>query len=1069
MNESIKGCTALYNFLEKLDVNKNEESYGLVIRHLHAIAPQLKKLDVRREFFTVECEIQLNELSKSITAPFKPIEIGLSDNQLYSLFVHITENEMKAEVSYLCALFVYSQLNTTLLTGHTASPNVKTNRARLRVFIEKVNKQSILLNEYTESDNNIADAEKLLADVIKDDKIEEHKKTAILLGNIYKAVIGNNDFSVMNQKKIGPVEPKPINKRYKGTVKPASGGSGKVTETGDISDIYNFSKTVYVDKPGADAGAAITYEVYETPETSLMNINEAKRFAQTKSAMENNYPQNHQRVLKNKEAKYFYKKLLCQFELVDGLEQKKSILGMIFILLIGLDDTWLHDIVIVDEINDYHQLNQGKILISTLGYMQFYQIEIPHAYTPTKSDFPFLVSKKNQVLTLPLPLTIIPILLEIKTMMNSPDFSVDKVIYEVEFTKMRTKLKRRFTNDKLREFSFNLYYRQSNNDEVVATLLKPVSPYLIPSSCYYTSVNSIELEETHVDGFTSVFGECAPLHNNDYDIYIGSKLCINAEKIQQWLLTLKSSNENNIKGNRTIESLVLAHNNYVLYVSTVLLITTGHRPVNDVFDNRNHIFIDDGFALIGDKAVSKNHDLRLVVLCETAKQQIKFYQEHLKNMSNRISKFDTDTHLNVAGKLKALIDPNTKQSLPFLLLLDINVKGGIQTAGVCKKDIENYWSELGLPANFYRHFMCTALKNNKNQRVLINFFMGHFSIGQDVLSPFSPIKPKLVVEKLSTEIEKIVKKLNLQAVKGMSDGKNNLNEPDSSINIPSFFPTKSLFGISKRFENRKIKVQKAKKSASKYLESKHPNFYLNTKKTLSDFALDKMRDHAMSESTGLKSLILNEFNIAIKKRARLSHRKPERLFFLMSGHEKSTLINDSALRAQQFLVFKEIILRVAINKIAPTKENKKKCVDKLILVYLHCLSKDLPYILSIADFHHLIKQEHTLVKGALCFEFTFKNHGLVRYFPNSQSASLIQKLKLNLSKSVPSKKTIDKALGKIMVKLHKQNTLFPKSLIQLKKVAQTGWIFNDSPLFHAYRNKEVCHPLPIDIRNLENK
>ena len=1064
MDEPIEYSTELGNFFKKLGFNENEINFGLCVRNLNAVASDLIKLDSKREFFTTECEKQLKELSENITGPFKPVNRGGLGNELYRLFVHIAENEMTEEVGYLCALFVYSQLNTLLITGHTASPNVKTNRSRLRVFIEKVSKKAILLNEYSESENSIVDAEILLADVIANDKIEEHKKTAILLGNIYKAIRGNNDFSVMNKKRVGPAEPKLSVKRYKGPVKSTGGRGGKTPEKIDITNIYNFSKTVYAEEPTIEASSAIVHEVYETTETILYDRKEAKRHTQTKSAIENNYPQCHRRVLKNKEAKYFYKQLLVQYEQAIEYEQKKAILGMLFVLLLGLDDTWLSDIVIVDEINDFQQLDKRKILVAITGYFQFQQIELPHAYQPKKQNFPFIVSQENQLLTLPLPETLIPLLIDFKSMTSSSKFNIDSAIYDLEFNKMRGKLNRRFTNDKLREFTFNLYYRHSSKDEIYATLLKPISPYLIPASCYYSYTNFKVLEKIHTNAFTKVFGKCVPNTNNENDIYIGSKICIDDEKIKKWLVTLQSDLKNTIKGNRTLEELVLAHNNYVLYVSTLLLITTSHRPVNDIFHDRNHIFIDDRFALVGDKSVGINHNLRLVTLCNTAKQQLTYYINHLKNFSNRLSKFDTKT----AGKLTALIAPSKKQSLPFLLLLNINNKGEINTSGVSKKVIENYWVELGLPTNFYRHYMCTALKNNDTKRELINFFMGHFMAGQNVISPSSPIKPKLLIEKLADEIEKVVSDLGLRALKGMSDGNTVASESDDKI-IPLCFPKKYDFGIVKRLEKSKGKVKEAKNLTSAYIKQKHPEFFNDTKKALSDFALNKMKDYAISEGKLLNSLILNEFNKAIKKRARLSNRKPERIFYMSSGHEKSALTAGFAMHAQQYLVFKSIISQVAISEVAYSKINEKKCVHKLTLVYLHCLSEDLPYDLSVTDFYHLIKQQQKTINDALCFEHYFKKHGVIRYFPNIQSALLIRKLKSNLSKVVPSKKTIEIAMVKIMAALHKQNSLIPSSLAQLRKVVATGWIFNHSPTFHAYRKLQVFHALPLNIRNLENK
>ena len=1054
---------SIFDFLSKLEIDPANKNFGLLIRNLNAIVPDLTKIDVKREFFSVECEAQLHELSSMTFGPFKPLKKGVLGNQLNHLLVHITEYEMKDDVCYLTALFIYSQLNKGLLTGHTASPLVKTNRLRLRVFIEQVSKHKIVLNDSIETENGLVDAEKLLATVIKNDKIEEHKKTAILLSNIYKAIKGNHNFSIMNKKKSGPTQPKLNQKQYKGPVKSKSGGSKKTPKPSDITDIYNFSKTVYADKPEIEASSAVVHQVYETTETALFERKEANRHTQTKSAIENNYPQNHRRVLKNKEAKHFYTQLIIQYEQHHEFEQKKAILGMLFVLLIGLDDTWLSDIVIVDEINNFQFLNKRKILISKTGHVQFQQIELPHAYLPKKQNLAFLASQENQIITLPLPKSLISLLIDIKSMMYSSEFKIDKDIYDIEFNKMRSKLKRRFTNDKLREFTFNLYYRQSNEDEVYATLLKPVSPYLIPSSCYYASANLDTLVKTHTEAFTKVFGECVPNINTENNIYIGSKLCIDTEKIKTWFATLQAEVKKTKKGNRTLDALILAHNNFVLYVSTLLLFTTSHRPVTDIFHDRNHIFIDDGFALISDKSVDINHNLRLVTLCYTAKKHLKYYIKHLNNISNRISKFD----MNTAGKLKALTEPNKKQSLPFLLLLNIDKNGEIKTSGVNKKTLEHYWKDLKLPANFYRHFMNTALKENGNKRELINFFMGHFLTGQNVLSPSSPIKTKLLIEKLSTEVEKVANALDLRALKGISSGNLDIKEANKEINIQPIFPKKQAFGITKRLEKTKGKLKEAKQLASAYITQKHPVFFNDSKKALTKSSLNKIKDYTMQEGKGLNSLILNEFNKAIKKRARLSNRKPERLFFMSSGHEKSALADGFAIHAQQYLVFKTTISKIAINEIAYSNISEKKCVDKLIWVYLHCLSIDLPYDLPITDFYHLIKQPHGIVNNAVYFEYYFKSHGVIRYFPNNLSTMLIRKLKSNLSKTAPSKKTTCTALAKIMTALHKQNSLIPTSLTQLKKVAETGWIFNESPAFHAQRKLQVFHALPVNIRNLE--
>lgn len=84
----------------------------------------LNKMNYVKELFTIECEQQLSALNFNIIKPSKSLKKGVQDNQLYSLFIQIQESEMIEEVAYHSALFVYFQLNTSLMTDYTVSPNV---------------------------------------------------------------------------------------------------------------------------------------------------------------------------------------------------------------------------------------------------------------------------------------------------------------------------------------------------------------------------------------------------------------------------------------------------------------------------------------------------------------------------------------------------------------------------------------------------------------------------------------------------------------------------------------------------------------------------------------------------------------------------------------------------------------------------------------------------------------------------------------------------------------------------------------------------------------------------------
>jgi hypothetical protein len=210
-----------------------------------------------------------------------------------------------------------------------------------------------------------------------------------------------------------------------------------------------------------------------------------------------------------------------------------------------------------------------------------------------------------------------------------------------------------------------------------------------------------------------------------------------------------------------------------------------------------------------------------------------------------------------------------------------------------------------------------------------------------------------------------------------------------------------------------------------------------------------------------------EYNKAIKKKAKLRNLKPERQFYTHFSYEKSVFTDQFVIGAQSYYITEKEISNMVISKVVHSNTSDKKCVEPLVLVYLHCLLIDLPFALSPTNFYHLIKGESIVYNDLICFEYTQEKLGVIRYFPNSFSLLLINKLRGQLSKVVPSKVTINIAQTKILTELHKKNKIFPKSLPEFKKVTGTGCIFNQSPAFNEYRKGKIFKQLPTKIRKLE--
>jgi hypothetical protein len=1050
--------------LDKLKIDTNQAGFLIFIRNFNALIPHLIKVDTQRKYFTEYCLQALSDLSSEFEGPIFHRRTIATNSHISRLIFNFDTNKIAGTVSALLALFIISQLNEELITGHHASPLVKTNQCRLRVLIEKVAKGIIKVERADNAADAFVDIEKWLNEIALSDISEESCKAALLFGNIFTAVEGNNNFSTVNKKNN---ENKPFtgnkapHKRYPRLVK-FNFGSKKKSHPRD--DITETSCCVFIEKPDVEASAATIHEVCDYTKKEVLSEKEAKRFSRAKRAIENSYVQHHHRVLQEAEAYAFYTELLRRFDSADSDEQIKSIFAMMILLLVAVDDTWLNEIVIVDTLNHHEHLDKYKIVISTLGYVQFLQFDLPHSYHVTAKDYPYLKSHEYPLITLPLPLTLIPLIIKVKSLLDSPQFRFDKSVYEREFRKISATFNKRFSHDKMREFTFNLYYRESDNDEVIATFLNAISPYIPPSSCYYASIQLRQLVNIHTDSFTRVFGKLVPPLEIDNKVYIGSELCIDAEKIKVWLKTLVGPVKDALIGCRTIEDLVSAHNTYVLYVTTILLILTGHRPVNDVFDNRNHFFTESGFILIGDKAVGVNHTLRMVPLCDTAIKQVEIYLAHLERIAKRISRFDKKT----AGKLKALIQPNKKQSLPFLSLLSIDKNNCIQMSGVSETLIEEYWSELKLPVNFYRHLMCTEIKNKSINREKINFFMGHYMSGQNPIGQDSPVKSKYLIQELSSVVEEIARELDITPLKGISDGHQNHAEQDMIFDIPPVFPKTKRLGIKERLSKTKLIREKAKNAVSEYLANIHPDFDSITHKKLTNTEINHIKSHVMSSPKKLRQLMFHFFNLAIKKRARSANRATESQFYTRLSSEKSALNDNFELNAQAYcLLYAE--MSVLINtKFVFAEVHAKNRVEQLALVYLYCLLVDLPYDLSIKDFYELIISDVKQLHNAQYFELINKKKAFFRYFPSVHSLLLIKKLKVQFTSWSPSRKTITNGVTRVLTALNKKNQLLPATLRAYEKVARAGSIINQSPAFDKQRKKQAFHDLPPNIRTLEN-
>jgi integrase len=79
-------------------------------------------------------------------------------------------------------------------------------------------------------------------------------------------------------------------------------------------------------------------------------------------------------------------------------------------------------------------------------------------------------------------------------------------------------------------------------------------------------------------------------------------------------------------------NLIAIHNDLTLYVVTLLMLATGHRPVRDPFDRISSFDFEHGLCFIADKEIRGSSSARVVFLPMFAKYQLLAYLEHLDRL-----------------------------------------------------------------------------------------------------------------------------------------------------------------------------------------------------------------------------------------------------------------------------------------------------------------------------------------------------------------------------------------------------------------------------------------------------
>lgn len=258
----------------------------------------------------------------------------------------------------------------------------------------------------------------------------------------------------------------------------------------------------------------------------------------------------------------------------------------------------------------------------------------------------------------------------------------------------------------------------------------------------------------------------------------------------------------------TTGSIVEAHNTYALYITTLLMCATSHRPVTDPFARRRHLSPESNLVLISDKVITSRHEWRMSVFPTLAGEALAEYESHLTGLASRLL---NDGFTTLGSAVSELInDKVSSNEIPFLFLLNEDLK---HTRSITETELENYIKKaLPVPPNVFRHAFSVWATINGIDANLIEIQLGHISSLSHPFGSSEELSPEHFRKELEPKLDSWLRGLGWEAVPGLKYKKashRNLN--GHKFGVAATVHENSALGPELRRLEREKNVEKDKK------------------------------------------------------------------------------------------------------------------------------------------------------------------------------------------------------------------------------------------------------------------
>ena len=215
---------------------------------------------------------------------------------------------------------------------------------------------------------------------------------------------------------------------------------------------------------------------------------------------------------------------------------------------------------------------------------------------------------------------------------------------------------------------------------------------------------------------------------------VGSRLYPNSETFIQLIHVYQQYVQSYLRSRKSKRSPANWHNLFIRHCLLILNLSTGARPVTDMYGVRQDYCLHSRLIRISDKEARSVPAGRLIPLTDVAVQQLQYLERHLRHMADQFQyKYP---ELAIAAK-NALTSTG-----PLLFWVNepvaIQQSVSYQVESITPTSLANYFDNvLPLPVNWHRHAVRSHLLSKNVSTVLIDAVLGHEDMGHEYTNTMS--------------------------------------------------------------------------------------------------------------------------------------------------------------------------------------------------------------------------------------------------------------------------------------------------------------------------------------------